>query len=115
MTGAHGRPGGGGGLLDSTAKKVAVFGSIGLVVLVGGGIAAMQLAGGGAKEMVALAYQRLTKSYQAGDYDTAKSLYTQALGLDATNPQYAKSLKLFFFVIRRTPRSTLFPYTTLFR
>src|SRR2546427_12261217 len=30
-------------------------------------------------------------------------------------PRYASSLLLFFLMIRRPPRSTLFPYTTLFR
>src|SRR3712207_8377357 len=29
--------------------------------------------------------------------------------------QYTRSLSMFFLMIRRPPRSTLFPYTTLFR
>src|SRR3954469_26080226 len=31
------------------------------------------------------------------------------------NPIYVKSFLFFFLMIRRPPRSTLFPYTTLFR
>src|SRR5205809_1954716 len=37
------------------------------------------------------------------------------LALPPCDPQIPKALSFFFLIIRRPPRSTLFPYTTLFR
>ena len=52
----------------------------------------------------------------AGDYQEGLAVQTAGRIMAFPEPRKHKFLFLFFFLmIRRPPRSTLFPYTTLFR
>ncbi len=74
-TGMH-APAGGGGLLDSTAKKVAVFGTIGLVVVLGAAVVVKKVvfAGPNAQEL----FDQGKRAYVDGNYDIAKKLFAES-------------------------------------
>ncbi len=72
-TGAHASP----GLLDTPVKKIAVFGTIGLVVLLAGALVVKKVAFDGSAQAQKL-YQAGVKAYGEGDYDQAKKLFTEA-------------------------------------
>ena len=86
-TGAHSASGG--GLLDTTAKKVAVFGTIGLIVLLGGAVVATKVFGGpNAKEL----FEQGKKAYVDGNYDGAKKLFADSQTAKA-DPETARYLQ----------------------
>jgi tetratricopeptide (TPR) repeat protein len=86
-TGTHRSP----GLLDSTAKKVAVFGALALIVLLGGALVVKKfvLGGNDAQKL----YADGTKAFNEGDYPKAKDLFKAALEADPELPQAGKFVK----------------------
>ncbi|MSP61930.1 MAG: FHA domain-containing protein [Myxococcales bacterium] len=88
-TGSHPSPGG--GLLDTPVKKIAVFGTIFVVMLVPAVYLVKKFVGGPAKAQEM--YLAGVKLYGEGEYDNAKKLFSEALTLTPDSPQTAKYLK----------------------
>ena len=85
-TGSHETPGG--GLLDSPAKKIAVFGALGLVVLLAGAVIVKKFVLGGNDAEKLFAEGKA--AYDQQDYPTAKRLFSSAF---AANPEMAQAQK----------------------
>lgn len=83
-----------GGLLNTTAKKVAVFGAIGLIVLLGGALVVKKfvLGGGGPGEAQKLLAEG-KKAFSEHDYVNAKRLFTAAQVADPEMTQAGKLAK----------------------
>lgn len=90
-TGPHSTPSG--GLLDTTVKKIAVFGTIGLVVLLAGAVTVKKFAFGGKAEAQKL-FLEGQKAYREEEFEVAKKKFAEALEKDPESTQIAKYLKL---------------------
>jgi tetratricopeptide (TPR) repeat protein len=86
------RPSPSGGVLDSPVKKIAVFGTIGLVVLLAGALVVKKVFFNGAAEAQKL-YIAGTKAYGEGDYEQAKKLFSEAHDLVPDSPKTAEYLR----------------------
>jgi tetratricopeptide (TPR) repeat protein len=91
-TGSHMNPTPQGGLLDTPVKKIAVFGTVALVVLLAGAVVVKKFVFGGAAEAEKL-FRLGTKAYNDGEYDAAKKFFAEAHDLVPENPKTVEYMK----------------------